>query len=59
MLIKGDEIEDIAFGIDEMMIRQPIGVTACITPFNFPSMIVFRFLPYAIATGNAMIVKPS
>jgi malonate-semialdehyde dehydrogenase (acetylating)/methylmalonate-semialdehyde dehydrogenase len=42
-----------------MMIRQPIGVTACITPFNFPSMIVFWFLPYAIATGNAMIVKPS
>ena len=59
MLIKGDVIEDIAFGIDEMMIRQPIGVTACITPFNFPSMIVFWFLPYAIATGNAMIVKPS
>ena len=59
MLMAGDIIEDIASGIDEMMIRQPLGVTACITPFNFPSMIVFWFLPYAIATGNAFIVKPS
>lgn len=59
MLMAGDIIEDIAPGIDEMMIRQPLGVTACITPFNFPSMIVFWFLPYAIATGNAFIVKPS
>lgn len=59
MLMAGDVIEDIATGIDEMMIRQPLGVTACITPFNFPSMIVFWFLPYAIATGNAFIVKPS
>ncbi len=59
MLMAGDVIEDIATGIDEMMIRQPVGVTACITPFNFPSMIVFWFLPYAIATGNSFIVKPS
>jgi len=59
ILMAGDVIEDIATGIDEMMIRQPLGVTACITPFNFPSMIVFWFLPYAIATGNAIIVKPS
>jgi len=59
MLISGDIIEDIASGIDEMMIRQPLGVTACITPFNFPAMIVFWFLPYAISTGNACIVKPS
>lgn len=59
MLIAGDVIEDIATGIDEMMIRQPLGVAACITPFNFPSMIVFWFLPYAIATGNAFVVKPS
>ncbi len=59
MLMAGDVIEDIATGIDEMMIRQPLGVTACITPFNFPGMIVFWFLPYAIATGNAFIVKPS
>jgi malonate-semialdehyde dehydrogenase (acetylating)/methylmalonate-semialdehyde dehydrogenase len=59
MLMAGDVIEDIATGIDEMMIRQPLGIAACITPFNFPSMIVFWFLPYAIATGNAFIVKPS
>ena len=59
MLMAGDIIEDIASGIDEMMIRQPIGVSACITPFNFPGMIVFWFLPYAIATGNTFIVKPS
>lgn len=59
MLMAGDVIEDIATGIDEMMIRQPLGVAACITPFNFPGMIVFWFLPYAIATGNAFIVKPS
>jgi malonate-semialdehyde dehydrogenase (acetylating)/methylmalonate-semialdehyde dehydrogenase len=59
MLMAGDVIEDIATGIDEMMIRQPVGVCACITPFNFPSMIVFWFLPYAIATGNSFIVKPS
>lgn len=59
MLMAGDVIEDIATGIDEMMVRQPLGVTACITPFNFPGMIVFWFLPYAIATGNACIVKPS
>jgi malonate-semialdehyde dehydrogenase (acetylating)/methylmalonate-semialdehyde dehydrogenase len=59
MLMAGDVIEDIATGVDEMMIRQPIGVAACITPFNFPCMIVFWFLPYAIATGNAFIVKPS
>ena len=59
MLMAGDIIEDIATGIDEMMIRQPIGVSACITPFNFPGMIVFWFLPYAIATGNSFIVKPS
>ena len=59
MLMAGDVIEDIATGIDEMMIRQPLGVTACISPFNFPAMIVFWFLPYAIATGNSFIVKPS
>ena len=46
-------------GIDEMMIRQPLGVTAAITPFNFPAMIPFWFLPYAIACGNTFILKPS
>ena len=41
------------------MIRQPLGVVAAITPFNFPGMIPFWFLPYAIATGNTFVLKPS
>lgn len=59
MLMQGTFLEDIAPGIDEMMIRQPVGVCACIVPFNFPGMIAFWFLPYAIACGNTYIVKPS
>ncbi len=59
MLMKGEISEDIAPGIDEMMIRQPVGVSATIAPFNFPGMIVFWYLPYALATGNTYIVKPS
>lgn len=58
-LMQGYNLEDIARGIDEMMIRQPVGVTAIIAPFNFPGMIPFWFLPYAIACGNTVIVKPS
>ncbi len=55
----GDVVEDIAPGIDELMIRQPLGVAGLISPFNFPAMIAFWFLPYAVATGNTVIVKPS
>jgi malonate-semialdehyde dehydrogenase (acetylating)/methylmalonate-semialdehyde dehydrogenase len=58
-MMQGTTLENIARGIDELMIRQPIGVVAAITPFNFPGMIPLWFLPYAIACGNAMIVKPS
>ena len=58
-LIKGELVEDIAPGIDELMIRQPVGVCATIAPFNFPGMIPFWYLPYAIAAGNTYIVKPS
>ena len=58
-LIMGNIVEDIAPGIDELMIRQPVGVVAAITPFNFPAMIPFWFLPYAIACGNTFICKPS
>lgn len=58
-LMQGYNNEDIASGIDEIMIRQPIGVTAIIAPFNFPAMIPFWFMPYAIATGNTCIIKPS
>ena len=59
MMMQGYNLEDVARGIDEMMIRQPLGVVAAITPFNFPGMIPFWFLPYAIACGNTLIVKPS
>jgi malonate-semialdehyde dehydrogenase (acetylating)/methylmalonate-semialdehyde dehydrogenase len=58
-LIQSAFSEDIARGVDEFSIRQPLGVCALITPFNFPGMIPFWFLPYAIATGNAVVVKPS
>lgn len=59
MLMQSEFLENVATGIDEYMIRQPLGVTACIAPFNFPAMISFWFMPYAIATGNCMIIKPS
>jgi malonate-semialdehyde dehydrogenase (acetylating)/methylmalonate-semialdehyde dehydrogenase len=58
-LMQSEFSENIASGIDEFMIRQPVGVTACISPFNFPGMIPFWFLPYAIACGNSFILKPS
>jgi len=58
-LLQGRNNEDIAPGIDEHMFRQPLGVVAAITPFNFPGMIPFWFLPYAVATGNCFILKPS
>jgi len=58
-MIQGYNSEDIAVGIDETMIRQPLGVCAIIAPFNFPAMIPFWFLPYAIAAGNTVVVKPS
>jgi malonate-semialdehyde dehydrogenase (acetylating) / methylmalonate-semialdehyde dehydrogenase len=59
MMMQGEFSEDVASGIDEYVIRQPLGVCACILPFNFPGMIPFWFLPYAIACGNTYIVKPS
>jgi len=59
MLMQGYNLEDVARGIDETMIRQPLGVVAAIVPFNFPGMIAFWFLPYAIATGNTFVIKPS
>src|SRR5947208_4672222 len=59
IMMQGYNLEDVARGIDETMIRQPLGVVAAITPFNFPGMIPFWFLPYAIACGNTFILKPS
>src|SRR5262244_1792198 len=58
-MMQGYNLEDVARGIDEIMIRQPLGVVAAIVPFNFPGMIAFWYLPYAIATGNTFIIKPS
>ncbi len=59
ILMQGYNNEDIASGIDEHMFRQPLGVVAAITPFNFPGMIPLWFLPYAVACGNCYILKPS
>lgn len=59
ILMQGYNSEDIARGIDEFMIRQPLGVAAVIAPFNFPGMIPFWFMPYAIACGNTYLLKPS
>lgn len=58
-LMMGSNLEDIASGIDELMIRQPVGVVGVITPFNFPGMIPLWFLPYAVACGNTIVLKPS
>jgi malonate-semialdehyde dehydrogenase (acetylating)/methylmalonate-semialdehyde dehydrogenase len=58
-MMQGNLLEDIARGIDEFMIRQALGVVAIIAPFNFPGMIPFWFLPYALACGNTVILKPS
>ena len=58
-LLKGETLEGVAAGVDVEMVRQPVGVVAAITPFNFPAMIPLWFLPYAVACGNAFILKPS
>jgi malonate-semialdehyde dehydrogenase (acetylating)/methylmalonate-semialdehyde dehydrogenase len=58
-LLKGETLEGVARGVDVEMFRQPVGVVAAITPFNFPAMIPLWFLPFALATGNGFILKPS
>jgi malonate-semialdehyde dehydrogenase (acetylating)/methylmalonate-semialdehyde dehydrogenase len=58
-LMMGYGLENIASGIDCNVIRQPLGVCAAIVPFNFPAMVPLWFLPFAVATGNTFIVKPS
>src|SRR5215216_4287602 len=59
-LMMGYGLEDgAARGIDEEVVFQPLGVFAAITPFNFPFMIAFWFLPYAVACGNTFVLKPS
>src|SRR2546423_3614051 len=58
-LMQGLGLEDIATGIDSQFFRQPLGVFAAITPFNFPAMVPMWFLPHAVACGNTFVVKPS
>jgi malonate-semialdehyde dehydrogenase (acetylating) / methylmalonate-semialdehyde dehydrogenase len=58
-MMMGYNLEDIATGIDEYVIRQPLGVFGVIGPFNFPFMIPLWSAPYAIATGNTVVIKPS
>ena len=58
-LMMGDSLNDVAAGIDCKSIRQPIGVCAGITPFNFPAMVPMWMYPFAIACGNAFVLKPS
>ncbi len=57
--MQGRILEDVSRGIDAETIRQPVGVCAAIVPFNFPAMVPFWFLPFAIACGNTFILKPS
>jgi malonate-semialdehyde dehydrogenase (acetylating) / methylmalonate-semialdehyde dehydrogenase len=58
-LMQGVGLEDISAGVDCHVVRQPLGVVAAIAPFNFPAMVPMWFLPFAIATGNTFILKPS
>lgn len=58
-LMQAGHVENAAPGIDETAVRKPLGVFAAVTPFNFPGMIPLWFLPYAVATGNTFILKPS
>ena len=58
-MMQGNILEGVATAIDCETIRQPVGVVGNIVPFNFPAMVPFWFLPYAIACGNAYVLKPS
>jgi malonate-semialdehyde dehydrogenase (acetylating)/methylmalonate-semialdehyde dehydrogenase len=58
-LLKGGFSENVSTNVDSYSIRQPLGVTAIISPFNFPAMVPMWFFPLAIAAGNAVILKPS
>ena len=58
-MMQGGTLLNAAPDIDESAVRKPLGVFAAVTPFNFPAMIPLWFLPYAVATGNSFILKPS
>jgi malonate-semialdehyde dehydrogenase (acetylating)/methylmalonate-semialdehyde dehydrogenase len=57
--MQGRVLEDVSRNIDAEIVRQPVGVCAAIVPFNFPAMVPFWFLPFAIACGNTFVLKPS
>ena len=57
--MQGRILEDVSRNVDAETVRQPVGVCAAIVPFNFPAMVPFWFLPFAIACGNTFILKPS
>src|SRR3954466_707964 len=57
--MQGRVLENVATAVDCETIRQPVGVCAAIVPFNFPAMVPFWFMPFAIACGNTFILKPS
>jgi malonate-semialdehyde dehydrogenase (acetylating) / methylmalonate-semialdehyde dehydrogenase len=57
--MQGRILEDVARNVDAETVRQPVGVCAAIVPFNFPAMVPFWFLPFAIGCGNAFVLKPS
>ena len=58
-LLKGDVSQQVSSGVDLMVVREPLGVVGCITPFNFPAMVPLWMFPIAIACGNAVVLKPS
>ena len=58
-MLMGYALENVAAGIDCSAMRQPIGVCAAITPFNFPAMVPLWFLPFAVVSGNTFLLKPS
>jgi malonate-semialdehyde dehydrogenase (acetylating)/methylmalonate-semialdehyde dehydrogenase len=58
-LLKGEFSAAVSTGVDSYSIRQPVGVSAIISPFNFPAMVPCWFFPMAIAAGNAVVLKPS
>ncbi len=58
-LLKGERSEDVSTGVDAFSVRQPLGVVAGITPFNFPAMVPLWMFPLAIACGNTFVLKPS
>jgi len=58
-LMKGEKLDQIAPGVDEETVKEPLGVFAVICPFNFPTMVPFWYMPYAIVLGCTVVVKPS